>query len=137
MPSTIALKWLESQLMAGVDSFGHPIIIGSWPEKEPQWAGLKPSDLLLLSAASCSAYDVIKILFKQREPLEGLEVQCTGEQEPDPPYRFTKIHLHFKITGLVNLTKLERAIYLSQEKYCSVVNTLKPVVDITCDYELV
>jgi putative redox protein len=137
MPSTIALKWLESQLMAGIDSFGHPIVIGSWPEKEPQWAGLKPSDLLLLSAASCSAYDVIKILLKQREPLEGLEVQCTGEQEPDPPYKFTKIHVHFKIAGLVNLTKLERAIYLSQEKYCSVVNTLKPTVAITCDYELI
>jgi putative redox protein len=135
--STVALKWLESQLMAGVDSFGHPIVIGSWPEKEPQQSGLKPSDLLLLSAASCSAYDVIQILIKQRQPLDGLEVHCTGEQEPAPPYKFTKIHLHYKIAGQVNLTKLERAIYLSQDKYCSVVNTLKPVVQITCDYELV
>jgi len=135
--STVALKWIESQLMAGVDSFGHPIVIGSWPEKEPEWAGLKPSDLLLLSVASCSAYDVVQILTKQRQPLEGLEVHCTGEQEPVPPFKFIKIHLHYKISGLVNITKLERAIYLSQEKYCSVVNTLKPTVQITCDYELV
>jgi len=137
MSSTVALKWIESQLMAGVDSFGHPVIIGSWPEKEPEWAGLKPSDLLLLSAASCSAYDVIRILTKQREPLEGLEVQCTGEQESDPPYKFTKIHLHYKVSGLVNIPKLERAIHLSETKYCSVVNTLKPTVQITSDYELV
>lgn len=137
MSSTVALKWIESQLMAGVDSFGHPIIIGSWPEKEPEWAGLKPSDLLLLAAASCSAYDVVQILTKQHEPLEGLEISCTGEQESEPPYRFTKIHLHYKISGLVNIKKLERAIHLSEDKYCSVINTLKPTVQITSDYELI
>jgi putative redox protein len=136
MASTVALKWIESQLMAGVDSFGHPIVIGSWPEKDPEWSGLKPSDLLLLAAASCSAYDVLQILTKQREPIEGLEIQCTGEQAPEPPYCFTGIHLHYKVTGKVNLTKLERAIHLSEEKYCSVVNTLRPRVEITSDYEI-
>ena len=56
---TVGVKWIESQLMTGVDSFGHPLVMGSWPEKEPEWAGLKPSDLLMLSAASCSCYDVV------------------------------------------------------------------------------
>ena len=133
---TVAVKWIESQLMTGVDSFGHPLVIGSSTEKEPQWAGLKPSDLLLLSAASCSAYDVVMILVKQREPLEGLEVTCTGEQESEPPYQFTRIHLHYKAKGTLNPRKLERAIQLSEEKYCSVTNTLKPTVAITSDYEL-
>lgn len=136
MSSTVALKWIESKLMTGVDSFGHPLVIGSSSEKEPKWAGLKPSDLLLLAAASCSTYDVVEILTKQREPLVGLEVQCTGEQEPEPPYRFTKIHLHYKVCGEVNPVKLERAIRLSEDKYCSVLNTLKPTVQITSDYEL-
>ena len=134
---TVAVKWIESQLMTGVDSFGHPLVIGSAPEKEPQWAGLKPSDLLLLAAASCSAYDVVMILAKQREPLEDLEVTCTGEQASDPPYQFTTIHLHYKAKGSLNPKKLERAIQLSEEKYCSVTNTLKSSVKITSDYELV
>jgi len=133
---TVSIKWIESQLMVGADSFGHPLVAGSWPEKGPEWAGLKPSDLLLLSAASCSAYDVIMILTKQREPLEDLEVQCTGTQAETPPYAFTHIHLHYRVTGAVSEAKLARAIALSEDKYCSVTNTLKPTVEITSDFEV-
>lgn len=133
---TVAVKWIDSQLMTGVDSFGHPLTIGSWPEKTPQWAGLKPSDLLMLAAASCSAYDVVMILTKQREPLAGLEVTCTGEQEAEAPYQFTRMHLHYKLKGPLNPQKVERAIRLSEEKYCSVLNTLKPTVEITNEFEI-
>lgn len=133
---TVSLKWIASQLMIGVDSFGHPILTGSWPEKSPEWAGLKPSDLLLLSAAACSAYDVVMILQKQREPLAGLEVLCTGEQGSEPPFAFTAIHLHYRAVGAVAPRKLARAIELSETKYCSVVNTLKTTVRITSDYEI-
>lgn len=133
----VAVKWVESQLMLGVDSFGHPLVMGSWPEKEPEWAALKPSDLLLLSAASCSAYDIVMILKKQRVKLIGLDVNCSGEQAPEPPYAFTNIHLHYKVTGPIDVAKLERAIQLSEDKYCSVVNTLKPTVQISSSYEVV
>jgi putative redox protein len=133
----VSLKWIDSQLMVGADSFGHALVMGSWPEQSPEWAGLKPSDLLLLSAAACSAYDVVMIMKKQREPLEGLEVTCAGVQLPDPPYTFTAIHLHYVARGPVSGPKLARAIALSEEKYCSVVNTLKSVVKVTSDYEIV
>jgi len=134
---TVAVKWIESKLMTGVDSFGHPLVMGSWPEKQPEWAGLKPSDLLLLAAASCSAYDIVMILTKQREPLTGLEVACTGEQESEPPYQFTSIHLSYTLKGPLNPKKVERAIQLSEDKYCSVINTLKPAVKITNDFEII
>ncbi len=133
---TVSLKWIDSQLMVGVDSYGHPLVTGSWPEKSPEWAALKPSDLLLLSAAACAAYDVVDILTKQREPLEKLEVDCTGEQAPDPPYIFTSIHLYFKVKGQLNPDKVSRAIYLSEHKYCSVIATLRPTVAISCDFEI-
>ena len=133
---TVAIKWIDSQLMVGVDSFGHPLVTGSWPEKDPDWAALKPSDLLLLSAAACSAYDVVMILDKQREPLGKLEVQCTGTQAPEPPYAFTHIHLHYLVEGEVSDANLARAIELSEEKYCSVINTLRPTVEITSGYSL-
>jgi len=135
---TVAVNWVVSQLMTGVDSVGHPLVIGSWPEKDPEWSGPKPADLLLLSAAACSAYDVMMILSKQRAVLESLEIACTGEQEPNPPYAFTSIHLHyiFKGPGL-DPKKVERAIRLSEDKYCTVVNTLKPAVTISSDFEMV
>lgn len=134
---TVSVKWIESQLMTGIDSFGRPITIGSWPERKPSWSGLKPSDLLMLAAASCSAYDVIMILTKQREPLEDLEVICTGEQEADPPYTFTHMHLNYVLKGKLNTSKVERAIKLSEEKYCSVINSLKATVEITNSFEII
>ncbi len=134
---TVAVKWVASQLMVGVDSFGHPLVMGSWPEQEPEWAGLKPSDLLLLAAASCATYDVVMILKKQRQPVAAVEVRCSGEQESEPPYRFTRIHLHYTVRGAVDEDKVARAIQLSEEKYCSVTNTLKPTVTITSSFEVV
>ncbi len=133
---TVSIKWIDSQLMVGIDSFGHPVVTGSWPEQNPEWAGLKPSDLMLLSAAACSAYDVVMILQKQREPLEGLDVQCTGHQAAEPPYAFTALHLHYLAKGAIDPHKLARAIELSETKYCSVVNTLKNAVTITSEYEI-
>jgi len=134
---TVTVKWIESTLMSGTDSNGQPLTIGWSRDREPQWTGLKPSDLLLLAAASCSTYDVVEILAKQREPLENLEVSCTGEQLPVPPYTFTCIHLHYTARGAVNISKLARAIQLSQEKYCSVLNTLRPTVQISSDFEII
>lgn len=134
---TVYVKWIESTLMTGLDSRGRSIVIGTNKDSNPEWLGLKASDLLLLAAASCSAVDVITILKKQREPVEELEISCTGEQKNDPPYTFLSITLNYFIKGNVNREKLERAIELSEEKYCSVISTLKPSVDISSNYEII
>jgi len=133
---SVCLKWVGSQLMVGIDSRGAPVVIGSQADREPKGQGLKASDLLLLAAAACATYDVVVILTKQRQPLDSLEVICTGEQESEPPYRFLHIHLHYKVRGEIDSQKLEKAIQLSEEKYCSVTNTLKSSVRVTSDYEL-
>ncbi len=93
--------------------------------------------MLLMSAAACSAYDVVNILIKQREPLESLEVLCSGEQENEPPKRFTHIHLHYQFKGELDQAKVEKAIHLSQDKYCTVLNTLRGSVEITSDWEII
>ncbi len=134
---TVTLRWVEKHMMVVSDSNGHSIVVGRSPDPQFQWLGVKPSDLLLMSAAACSAYDVFEILTKQREPFNDLRVECSGEQMPAPPYTFTKIHLHYEVHGKVDPEKLERAIYLSEEKYCSVLATLKPVVSISSDYEII
>jgi putative redox protein len=134
---TVSLRWVEKKLMVVTDSNGHSVVVGRSPDPQFVWMGVKPSDLLLMSAAACSAYDVCEILTKQRVPFTDLRVECSGEQMPDPPYTFTKIHLHYEVHGKVNPEKLERAIRLSEEKYCSVVSTLKLGVTVSNDYKIV
>jgi putative redox protein len=132
----ITVRWLEGTMMAASDSNGHSIVIGRSPDENFVWAGVKPSDLLLMSVAACSAYDVVEILTKQRQPLEDIKVFCDGDQLSDPPYTFTKIHVRYEVRGDVNPEKLEKAIALSEEKYCSVMATLKKAVPITSEYKL-
>ncbi len=140
--SNVAVKWAGegSQMFIARDSYGHVVTAGSWPSSDPEWQEwktTKPSDLLLISLASCSAYDVVLILGRQRQKLTNLSVQVNGQQMPKPPHAFTDIQLHFILEG-ENLEprKVERAIYLSRDRYCSVAATLRGVAEITCTYEI-
>jgi putative redox protein len=133
---SVTLRWIEGKMMAGTDSNGHSIVIGRSPGNPDVVVGMKPSDLLLLAAASCSTYDVIEILHKQKEPVRALKVICAGEQHSEPPFSFTSIHLHYIVHGAVNPSRLEKAIHLSEDKYCSVISTLRPGVPITSDFEI-
>jgi putative redox protein len=134
--AAITLRWVEEKMMVASDTNGHSIVIGRSPDPQYQWIGVKPSDLLLMAVASCSAYDVVEILAKQREPLHDLKVICSGDQLSDPPYTFTRIHLNYLVSGAVNPEKLERAIHLSEDKYCSVISTLRPGVPVTHEYQI-
>ena len=133
---TVKIRWAGSRMMLGVDSRGAAIPIGFNRDEDPAWKAVKPSDLLLLAAASCSAYDVVDILQKQREPLEGLDIQCSGEQITEQPYNFVHLHLKYIFKGAVNHQKVERAIKLSEDKYCSVLATLRPSLEISSEYEI-
>ncbi|PWH15509.1 MAG: peroxiredoxin [Anaerolineae bacterium] len=131
----IRIKWVEERLMVGTDSNHHSIVIGR-TQQGKNGEGVKPAELLLMAAASCSGYDVVEILEKQRQPLRDLEIICSGNQMKDPPYSFTDMHLHYIVYGELDRDKVERAIQLSQEKYCSVIATLKPSIPVTFDYEI-
>jgi putative redox protein len=135
---SIAVKWTGqgSQMFIGRDTFGHVVMAGSWPkdgnDEWQEWKALKPSDLLLISLASCSAYDAVMILGRQRQNLEDLYVHVDGKQAPEPPYAFTDIHLHYVVKGEgLDEKKVARAVQLSEEKYCSVAATISGVATIT------
>ena len=134
---TVNIRWIGARMMLGVDSRGAAIPIGFNRDEDPVWSAVKPSDLLLLAAASCSAYDVVEILDKQREPLEALDIQCSGEQITEQPYNFINLHLKYIIKGAVNPKKVERAIKLSEDKYCSVLATLRPSLEISSEFEII
>lgn len=133
----VNLKWIDANLLLGIDSRGRTIPIGRNLDREPEWGGIKASDLLLLSAAACSAYDVINILKKQKQRFEDLEIYCFGEQLAEPPYTFKSMHIEYRVKGNVDASKLERAVHLAEEKYCSVITTLRSGLKVTSSSEVI
>ena len=130
-PATV--KWISGKQFVGIDSTQHSVLL-STPD---EGVGIKPSDMLLIAIASCTAVDVVEILSKKRMPLDHLEISCTGEQDANPPWTFRKIHLRF-IVGGKNLTEkaVAQAIQLSEEKYCSVAATVRATARITTEFEI-
>jgi len=124
-------------MFVGVDSRGVPLVIGIAGQPEPKWMGAKASDLLLLGIATCSGVDVTGILEKQRQAVVDLEIKVTGEQEQSPPWKFTRVQIEYVIRGK-NLKEplVKQAIELSEEKYCSVLATIRPTVEIHTHYRL-
>ena len=128
------LRWTgEGLQFLGHATYGSSLAIGG----DALGPGAKPSDLLPLSLAACTAYDVVVILRKQRQELEALEVVTKTTQDPDPPWAFRSIHMHFVLTGRVDRAKAERAIDLAESKYCAVAATLRDVVELTLSSEVV
>jgi putative redox protein len=100
-------------------------------------AGVRPMELLLMGLGSCSSIDVISILNKQRQTIEDFQVEIDGERDTGKEANvFTKIQVHFKVNGQVEKEKLEHAISLSMEKYCSVAKILEKTSTITHTYSL-
>lgn len=115
---------------------GGELIVDGSPEIGGEGRGMRPMELLLASLASCSAMDVLHILRKQREPLEHLEVELEGGRKDAVPAPFERIHLVFTVRGAVADNKLQRAVALSVEKYCSVAASLAPDIAITWEARL-
>lgn len=131
----VSLVWLQDEQFVGTDSSKHSVVLST--QNEANGVGMKPSELLLISLAGCTAVDVVRILDKQRMLLSGLEIRVTGEQQPDPPWTYEAIHMHFLLRGR-SLTEqaVKRAIELSENKYCSVAATLRAQVEITWSFEI-
>ena len=99
---------------------------------------MKPSEMLLVALASCTAVDVVEILEKKKVGLQGLEIQVSAEQDTDPPWTFRKIHLKYFLKGeKLDMKVAEQAVRLSEEKYCSVAATVRGVAEISWEIELV
>ena len=90
-----------------------------------------PMQILAHAIMGCMAMDVVHILQKGRHDLKALSVEFSSERAPEPPKRYTKVHLTFNVTGSAPQDAIERAIALSHEKYCSVSNTLRPDMEFT------
>lgn len=129
----ITVKTLDDKyLMQAVNEDGNTIQMDSSPDIGGQGKGMRPMQLLLAAIGGCSTIDVLLILKKQKQIIDSFEIEVEGErQKVDDHSLFKEICLIFKIKGQVDYDKLDRAIKLSLEKYCSVAKTLEPTAKIT------
>jgi len=131
--SAVQLRWRDGRLFDVTDSRGSTIIAGGTPDQD---RGVKPSDLVPMGLAACVAYTFIGILQKQRQDVRAMEATVEIGQQPDPPWRFTSLHLHFVLTGEINETLARKALVRAEEGYCSVSASLRPTVRLTYDFEV-
>ena len=132
--STTTVQWLSGKRFVGIDSTNHAVVLSS----KDEGVGVKPSDMLLIALASCTAVDVVEILSKKRLPLDSMEIITTGEQDADPPWTFRKIHLKYRLGGHGLTDKaVEQAIQLAEDKYCSVAATVRATAEITTEFEII
>jgi len=115
-------EWKEGRLFDGKSASGHTIHFDTAAEHV---AGPSPMEAVLVALSGCTSVDVVSILQKKREPLEGLTVTATAEQAAEPPRVFTHIHLTYRIRGKVAQKAAEDAVALSESKYCSVSKMLE------------
>jgi putative redox protein len=98
--------------------------------------GATPMQLLALALGGCTGMDVLSILVKMRQPVEAFSVEVSGERAEDHPKRFLSLEVVYHLKGALDETKVQRAIQLSESKYCSVEATLRDAVPISSRYVL-
>ena len=127
-------EWKQGMLFDGKSESGHTIHFDATKEHA---AGPSPMEAVLVALCGCTSVDVVSILQKKREPLEGLVVSAKAEQAPEPPRTFTHIHLTYRIKGKVAEKAAEDAVSLSKNKYCSVSKMLEKAakIEYSIEYE--
>jgi putative redox protein len=133
----IKVTWAGEAAFVGESGSGHKVVMDGPPEGGGRDLGPRPMEMLLLGTGGCSSYDVISILKKSRQDVKSCEVEISAERADSEPKVFTKIHLHFKVSGVdLKSKQVERAVSLSAEKYCSASIMLGATAEMSHDYEI-
>jgi len=133
------IKWVENVSFLGESGTGHTVVMDGPEDHGGRNIGMRPMETLLIGMGGCASFDVVSILKKSRQQVTDCVAEIEAERADEVPAVFTKIHLHFKVSG-VNLkeSQVKRAVELSAEKYCSASIMLgKAGVEITHDYEMI
>lgn len=131
------IKWIDGAMFVGEAGSGHSVVMDGPAEAGGRNAGIRPMEMVLTGLGGCSAFDVVSILRKSRQAVSHCEVQLEAERAESEPKVFTRIHIHFVVSGRGLKEKaVERAVMLSAEKYCSASIMLRHSVAITHDFEI-
>ena len=131
------VKWLNHMSFVGESGSGHSVVMDGAPELGGRNLGIRPMEMLLLGLGGCTSFDVVLILKKMKQEITGCEVEIEAERADSEPKVFTRIHVHFIVTGRGLSDKhVARAVNLSAEKYCSASIMLGKTAEISHDYEI-
>ena len=132
------VKWVQDMMFVGESGSGHALVMDGSPEHGGRNLGPRPMEMLLLGLGGCTAFDVVLILKRGREKVADCAVEIAAERAETDPKVFTRIHMHYLVSGEdLSPAKVERAIRLSAEKYCSASAMLSGTARITHDFEIV
>jgi len=132
------VKWVEQVAFAVESGSGHAVVVDGAPEAGGRNVGMRPMELVLAGAAACTAFDVVWILKRARQPVADCVVEAEAERAPEEPKVFTRIHLAYAVAGRgLDPKQVERAVKLSKEKYCSATIMLAHSAEITYDVRIV
>ncbi len=122
----------------GESETGHAVILDGAPDAGGRNLGMRPMEMLLIGMGACTSFDVVTILNKARQPVTDCVAEITAERADSIPKVFTKIHVHFVVTGRqLSAVQVERAVKLSAEKYCSASIMLGKAAEVTHGFEIV
>jgi len=128
---TVQGQWIHDQVFLLKDHAGYPVLM-------TQPDGVLGADLLPMSIIGCALWDIVSILQKQRQQITSVNATATSTRDSEAPWRFRSIHIHYRIGGTaLDPVQLQRAIQLSEDKYCSTFATLRAAVQLTSDFEIV
>ena len=122
----------------GESGSGHSIVMDGAPDVGGRNMGVRPMEMVLLGLGGCTAFDMVLILQRQRQAISDCQVEIEAERAEEVPKVFTKIHVHYIVKGSgLDPKKVERAVNMTAEKYCSVSIMLSASVELSHDFEIV
>ena len=132
------IKWVQDVMFLGESGSGHSVVMDGAPDAGGRNLGFRPMEMLLLGLGGCSAFDVVMILKRGREAVTDCVIEVDAERATTDPKVFTKIVMRYIVTGkALDPKKVERAVNLSAEKYCSATATLAKTATIAHEVEIV
>jgi len=134
----VKIKWVEDVMFMGQSGSGHAVVMDGPPELGGKNMGIRPMEMMLMGLGGCTSFDVMLILKRSRQDVTDCIAELEAQRAETDPKVFTKIHIHFIVTGHNLKEKMvQRAVELSATKYCSASIMLAQSVEITHDYEII
>ena len=130
------ITWVQDMQFVGMGDTGHAIVMDAAKEGGGYGSASSPMEVLLMGLLGCTAMDVISILKKKRQPVQGFKLFATGERAAEHPRKYTKIHVEYVAYGDVDPKALARAIELSETTYCGAIATVRGVAEVTSSYRV-
>jgi putative redox protein len=131
-------RWVQDAMFVGESGSGHAVVMDGAPDSGGRNLGIRPMEMLLIGLGGCTAFDVVMILKRGREPVTGCVVDMDVDRAETEPRVFTRIAMRYRVSGRgLDPKKVERAVSLSAEKYCSATAMLAKTAQITHEIEIV